>query len=283
MFERYTERARRVVVLAQQEARLLDQSGIGTEHILLGLIHETEGLAAQALESMGVSLEAARQRVEEITGPGCGAPPGHIPYTPQAKKVLELSLREALHLGHNNIGTEHILLGLIRSGEGVAAQVLAALGADKNLLRQRVIRLLQQGGQEPGTGHPGPRTGLFQRTDGGLPPEVRSQVESMAARLSPIERRVGTGPDLSDLDRQIAQARRDKESAAAAEDYEHAAAVRDAEQRLLAEKASRQEQWTAAQLDFSSLADRVGRLSEEVGRLRELLRQHGIEPQDGVA
>jgi ATP-dependent Clp protease ATP-binding subunit ClpC len=142
MFERFTDRARRVVVLAQEEARMLNHNYIGTEHILLGLIHEGEGVAAKALESLGISLEAVRQQVEEIIGQGQQAPSGHIPFTPRAKKVLELSLREALQLGHNYIGTEHILLGLIREGEGVAAQVLVKLGADLNRVRQQVIQLL---------------------------------------------------------------------------------------------------------------------------------------------
>src|SRR5438067_1670634 len=142
MFERFTDRARRVVVLAQEEARMLNHNYIGTEHILLGLIHEGEGVAAKALESLGISLDAVRGQVEEIIGQGQAAPTGHIPFTPRAKKVLELSLREALQLGHNYIGTEHILLGLIREGEGVAAQVLQKLGADLNRVRQQVIQLL---------------------------------------------------------------------------------------------------------------------------------------------
>ena len=142
MFERFTDRARRVVVLAQEEARLLNHNYIGTEHILLGLIHEGEGVAAKALEQLGISLEAVRTQVEEIIGQGGSSPSGHIPFTPRAKKVLELSLREALQLGHNYIGTEHILLGLIREGEGVAAQVLVKLGADLSRVRQQVIQLL---------------------------------------------------------------------------------------------------------------------------------------------
>ncbi|SCE89409.1 ATP-dependent Clp protease ATP-binding subunit ClpC [Micromonospora coriariae] len=150
MFERFTDRARRVVVLAQEEARMLNHNYIGTEHILLGLIHEGEGVAAKALESLGISLEGVRQQVEEIIGQGQQAPSGHIPFTPRAKKVLELSLREALQLGHNYIGTEHILLGLIREGEGVAAQVLVKLGADLNRVRQQVIQLLSgYQGKEP--------------------------------------------------------------------------------------------------------------------------------------
>lgn len=142
MFERFTDRARRVVVLAQEEARMLSHNYIGTEHILLGLIHEGEGVAAKALESLDISLEAVRGQVEDIIGQGQQAPSGHIPFTPRAKKVLELSLREALQLGHTYIGTEHILLGLIREGEGVAAQVLVKLGADLNRVRQQVIQLV---------------------------------------------------------------------------------------------------------------------------------------------
>src|SRR5436309_3052775 len=160
MFERFTDRARRVVVLAQEEARMLNHTYIGTEQILLGLIHEGEGVAAKALESLGISQEAVRQQVEEIIAQGQQAPSGHIPFTPRAKKVLELSLREALQLDHNYIGTEHILLGLIREGEGVAAQVLVKLGADLNRVRQQVIQLLSgyQTGQEKTTSG-GPQEG----------------------------------------------------------------------------------------------------------------------------
>ncbi len=142
MFERFTERARRVVVFAQEEARMLNQNYIGTEHLLLGLIREEEGVAARALQSLGISLYDVRAQVEEIIGRGTSAPVGHIPFTPRAKKVLELSLREALQLGHNYIGTEHILLGLIREGEGVAARVLYNLGADLDRVRNQVIQLL---------------------------------------------------------------------------------------------------------------------------------------------
>ncbi|MDO9557627.1 MAG: ATP-dependent Clp protease ATP-binding subunit [Coriobacteriia bacterium] len=142
MFERFTEKARRVVVYAQEEARMLNQNYIGTEHLLLGLIREQDGIAAKALESLNISLEDVHQQVEELIGRGTFVPTGHIPFTPRAKKVLELSLREALQLGHNYIGTEHILLGLIREGEGVAAQVLLNLGADLEKVRSAVIQLL---------------------------------------------------------------------------------------------------------------------------------------------
>ena len=170
MFERFTDRARRVVVLAQEEARLLNHNYIGTEHILLGLIHEGEGVAARALEGMGINLEGVRNQVVEIIGQGAQAPSGHIPFTPRAKKVLELSLREALQLGHNYIGTEHILLGLIREGEGVAAQVLQKLGAELHKVRQTVIQLLSgaQGENEPGAGpiESGTRSGGGRRSSG---------------------------------------------------------------------------------------------------------------------
>ena len=151
MFERFTDRARRVVVLAQEEARKLNHNYIGTEHLLLGLIRESEGVAAKALESLGISLDAVRQQVREIIGQGQQPPSGHIPFTKRAKKALELSTRESMQLGHNYIGTEHILLGLLREGDGVAAQVLVKLGADLNLVRQQVIQLLHGSGKRAGT------------------------------------------------------------------------------------------------------------------------------------
>ncbi len=152
MFERFTDRARRVVVLAAEEARLLDHNYIGTEHLLLGLLHEAAGVAAEALGRVeGVSLERVRSEVEQIVGRGDSAPGGHIPFTPRSKKVLELSLREALKLGHNYIGTEHILLGLVREGEGVAVQVLVKLGADLATVRQQAIEIAnRRGGVEQG-------------------------------------------------------------------------------------------------------------------------------------
>ncbi len=191
MFERFTDRARRVVVLAQEEARMLNHNYIGTEHILLGLIHEGEGVAAKALESMGISLESVRQQVEEIIGQGQQAPSGHIPFTPRAKKVLELSLREALQLGHNYIGTEHILLGLIREGEGVAAQVLVKLGADLNKVRQTVIQLLSGfQGKEPASGRaPGrrraPRPRRWSSTSsGGTSPRTPGRTSSIRSSVA---------------------------------------------------------------------------------------------------
>jgi ATP-dependent Clp protease ATP-binding subunit ClpC len=177
MFERFTDRARRVVVLAQQEARDLDHNYIGTEHILLALIDEGEGVAAKALTAMGISQDTARQRIEELIGRGQGASAGHIPFTPRAKKVLELSLREALQLGHHYIGTEHILLGVIREGDGVGARVLVDLGANLDRTRQQVIQILT--GRMPEEGAPAAAA------------KLRERLDSVAARLAVIERMLG--------------------------------------------------------------------------------------------
>ncbi|MEW1956344.1 ATP-dependent Clp protease ATP-binding subunit [Kineococcus sp. NPDC059986] len=193
MFERFTDRARRVVVLAQEEARMLNHNYIGTEHILLGLIHEGEGVAAKALESLGISLDAVREQVQEIIGQGQQAPSGHIPFTPRAKKVLELSLREALQLGHNYIGTEHILLGLIREGEGVAAQVLVKLGADLNRVRQQVIQLLSgYQGKEPATAG-GPQEGT---PSGSLVLDQFGRNLTQAAREGKLDPVIGRDPQI---------------------------------------------------------------------------------------
>src|ERR1700689_2766258 len=192
MFERFTDRARRVVVLAQEEARMLNHNYIGTEHILLGLIHEGEGVAAKALESLGISLEAARQQVEEIIGQGQQAPSGHIPFTPRAKKVLELSLREALQLGHNYIGTEHILLGLIREGEGVAAQVLVRLGADLNRVRVQVIHLVHsEKGDRPTRIAAAAEPVRLRAQSEHWVAELLSTLAKLTQRLEAIERHLG--------------------------------------------------------------------------------------------
>jgi ATP-dependent Clp protease ATP-binding subunit ClpC len=197
MFERFTDRARRVVVLAQEEARLLNHNYIGTEHILLGLIHEGEGVAAKALESLGISLEAVRNQVEEIIGQGGSSPSGHIPFTPRAKKVLELSLREALQLGHNYIGTEHILLGLIREGEGVAAQVLVKLGADLSRVRQQVIQLLSgysgSSSSAPGSGS-GDKAGATSGGSGGDSPSGSLVLDQFGRNLTQLAREKSLDP-----------------------------------------------------------------------------------------
>jgi len=197
MFERFTDRARRVVVLAQEEARMLNHNYIGTEHILLGLAREGDGIAARALVSLGISLEAVRREVEQIIGRGKQAPSGHIPFTPRAKKVLELSLREAHQLGHDYIGTEHILLGLIREGEGVAAQVLVRLGADLSRARQQVIQLLV--GRDPEVTSRAPSAVaagedvLLPRTvtSGRWVAEVQNALSKITERLEAIERHLG--------------------------------------------------------------------------------------------
>ena len=211
MFERFTDRARRVVVLAQEEARMLNHAHIGTEHLLLGLVHEGQGVAARALEALGISLEAVRREVEEIIGQGERPLSGHIPFTPRAKKVLELSLRESNELGHEYIGTEHILLGLVREGEGVAAQVLVKMGADLDRVRQQVIELLHsRGGERPPSGRR-----VRARSAGDLP----GLLDALDQRLEAIERWVGMRPDLRDLDEGIARVRREKEAAIEAQDF----------------------------------------------------------------
>jgi len=189
VFERFTDRARKVLTLAQEEARLLNHSFIGTEHVLLGLIHEGDGVGAQALRSLGISLEAVREKVEETIGMAGSAPSGSPPFTPRAKKVLELSLREALQLNHSYIGTEHILLGLVREGEGVAATVLVSLGADLGRVRQEVIKLTS-GGREPYESEalnevPGTVRGRLEATEP-VCPRCRANVSS-EARFRKIE------------------------------------------------------------------------------------------------
>ena len=269
MFERFTDRARRVVVLAQEEARMLNHNYIGSEHILIALIRESGGVAAQALESLGITEEAARQQVEEITGRGQQDPPwGHIPFTPRAKKILQLSMREAIALGHAYIGTEHILLGLLREDDGAAIRVLNGLGVDPNRVRQQVIQLVSDRRiqKEPGTGR---SAGRGKRK---LLSELRGRLDSLEWRLSVLEQRVGTAPDLAQLDQEVTQVRRDKESAIDAQDFENAAVLRDREQQLLGDKAAHLQEWAA-----------LPSLSDEVERLRDLLRRSGIDPQDGVA
>ena len=245
MFQRFTDRARRVVVLAQEEARLLCHNYVGTEHLLLGLLHEGDGVAARALASLGISLADVRGQVEEIIGHGRIPVTGHIPFTPRTKKVLELSLRDALALGHHYIGTEHLLLALLREGQGVAAQVLTRLGADHALVRERVLSLLAD----------------------------ESELHDLQGQLA---------TDLVNAAEQLDQVRREKEAAFAAGDLESASALRDQEGRLLAVKL-RLENQLAAGLAGQPLIAENERLRRELERLRVLLREHGIEPDDGSA
>ena len=191
MFERFTDRARRVIVLAQQEARLLGHGYIGTEHLLLGLLADGGGTAAQALESLGVTLDAAREQVREMVGEGQRpqTQPGHIPFTPPAKKVLELSLREALNLGDDHIGTEHLLLGLLAEADGVGAQVVARLGASRRAVHDKVIELIGSE-PDPAAAEIGPRP-RGARVRGVALSEVRDLLASIDRRLSAIERHLG--------------------------------------------------------------------------------------------
>ena len=225
---------------------MLNHNYIGTEHLLLGLIHEGEGVAAKALDSLGISLESVRQQVEEIIGQGQAAPPGHIPFTPRAKKVLELSLREALQLGHNYIGTEHMLLGLIREGEGVAAKVLQ-VGADLNKVRQHVINLL--------SGYTGTKPLFLQEIDekiaaavtekdaaldeGDLDKAVHARTEERRLLEERAAREREWMSPLLEIDEKIAEIRRLKEAAIDEQDEERAALLRDQEQQLLEERSKR--------------------------------------------
>jgi ATP-dependent Clp protease ATP-binding subunit ClpC len=277
MFERFTDRARRVVVLAGEEARMLDHGWIGTEHILLGLIREGDGHAARSLESLGISLDAVRQQVEEIIGRGQQEPSGHIPFTPRAKKVLELSLRESLQLGHNYIGTEHSLLGLIREGDGVAAQVLVRLGADLDRVRERVIQLLH-GYQGQDVRSAGSQPG--ERAPAALPDDALARFDALDRRLTALERWVSMQPDLEDLDQEIAQVRRDKEAAVDRQDSQAATALRDTEKQLLAARADREKEWAGSAVRRRTMVRELDRLNIQVERLRATLREHGIEPGD---
>ena len=277
MFERFTEGARRTVLLAQEEARLLGHASLGTEHLLLGLVSEGDGVAAQALAALGLTLQAVRGQVEENTGRGTEpARAGHIPFTPQATKALHWSLRETMRLGAGSIGPEHLLLGLLRERESPAVQVLADLGQDVTTVRERVAALLppRPDGTAAGLASASRRPATPGRR--GLLPQLMARFDAIESRLSVLEQRVGTGPDFRRLDEEIGQVRRDKEAAVEVQDFEHAAGLRDRERRLLADRAARQREWAAAHSGLPSLSD-------EVQRLRNLLRQHGIDPQDGVA
>ena len=186
MFERFTDRARRVVVLAQEEARMLSHGYIGTEHLLLGLIHEGGGASGAALESLSITLDDARAQVVAIVPRGQEPLSGHIPFTPRAKKILELSLREALDLGHSSIGPEHILLGIVREGQGVANQVLATLGANGTWVRAEVMRFIQQGEAEAEA-------------------QAEAEEEEQVVRLPPDVRLVGSPAQLARVMRRLDQ------------------------------------------------------------------------------
>jgi ATP-dependent Clp protease ATP-binding subunit ClpA len=274
MFERFTDRARRVVVLAQEEARRLDHNYIGTEHLLLGLVHERQGVAAKALESLGIRLDAVRQQVEQIIGRGQQPPSAHIPFTPRAKKVIELARRESEAMGHAYIGTEHLLLGLVREGDGVAAQVLVQLGADLNRVRQQVILLLHGAA---GTAPVRARTRRGKRERERLIDEIPARFHLVDQRLAAVEHWVGITPDLSDLDQEIAHVRREKESAIDSQEFEAAAALRDKEKGLVDRRSDREREWAETIGDRLSLAAELSRVNAELARLRDILRRHGLD------
>jgi len=248
MFERFTNQSRRVVVLAQEEARMLNHNYIGTEHLLLGLLHEGQGSAALALNAMDVTLGAARDEVVAIIGRGHQQASGHIPFTPRAKKSLELSLREALQLGDGYIGTGHLLLGLIHQGDNVAVKMLNKLGADLNDLRARVTQELRnhpEGQDTPPAERELRRVKVFLRDS------VQGLLDTIDNRLSAIERHLGiTRPvsaALRGLDERIAQVRRDKEAAIDVQDFEQAVALRVAERQLIEERARAEQEIAAAE------------------------------------
>lgn len=279
MFERFTNQSRRVVVLAQEEARMLDHNYIGTEHLLLGLLHEGQGSAARALEAMDVTLQAARDQVIEIIGRGQAQPSGHIPFTPRAKKSLELSLREALQLGDGYIGTGHLLLGLIHQGDNVAVKILGSLGADLKDLRARVTEELR-GNPEEGQDVP-PAERERQQLKVYLRGEVKGLLDTIDDRLSAIERRLGITRPVSAVQRslevRIAQVRRDKEAAIDVQDFGQAAALRDTEKELIEERA-RVERDTAAGAESTGDASAEG----DAAAVSEADADVGADPDQGV-
>jgi ATP-dependent Clp protease ATP-binding subunit ClpA len=313
MFERFTNQARRVVVLAQEESRSLNHNYIGTEHLLLGLLREGRGTGAKALESLDVTLEAVRGEVETRIGRGNQEQSGHIPFTPRAKKTLELSLRESLVVGQDYIGTGHLLLGLMRKGDGVGVEILVSLGTDLNVLRARVVELLPDDTEEGAGAGPPVRT-VKTRTER-LSGPVQGLLDSIDARLTTIEGHLGitrSVPDeLRTYDRRIAKVVGAKEEAIERQEFERAAALREEEKQLRSERARAEVKLEEARLreaaqaesepepgdgpaaedgldeaSAAGTADEVTRLQAEVARLLALLREHGVdlgEPQDPPA
>jgi Clp amino terminal domain, pathogenicity island component/UvrB/uvrC motif len=286
MFERFTDQARQVIVAAQEEARNLGHDYIGTEHLLLGLA-QAGSIAGSALERCGVSYDAALREVDQVIGRGRGMS-GHVPLAPNAKKALQLALRESMRLGDGYIDTEHLLLGLIREGtipqrQGPAMEVLARLGADPANVRDLITEL--RGSAAPGhasagaiaaTSAAGRLAAVPGRGKRRAFSRLEARLELVESRLSALERRVGGGPGLPDIDLRLAAARSEKEAAIAAQDFERAAMLRDTEEELAGLRAARQRE--ASPADASELS-----LTEEIKRLRKLLREHGIEPRDGAA
>ena len=284
MFERFTNQSRRVVVLAQEEARMLDHNYIGTEHLLLGLLHEGRGSAARALTAMDVTLSAARDQVVAIVGRGQEQASGHIPFTPRAKKSLELSLREALQLGDGYIGTGHLLLGLIHQGDNVAVKILGTLGADLKDLRTRVTEELRDHPEE-GQNVPSSAERERHQLKVFLRSEVQGLLDTIDNRLSAIERRLGiTRPvsaALRSLEERIAQVRRDKEAAIDVQDFAQAASLRDAEKKLIEERA-RVEQETAAGAQSAGDTEDADDADAQAGKGAEPDGEPGAEAERGL-
>jgi len=250
MFTRFTARARRVIVLAQVEARERGHSCVGPEHLLLGLLAEGEGVAALVLESLGITLEETRDQVDQMAGRGQGTPAGRIPFTPPTKQVLARSLQEAVQLGHNYVGTEHILLSLLAEGDGTTAQVLAGRGAGYDLVREQVVAVL---------------TGRYAQAD----PKTRLV-------------RLPVPAGLADVTHRLRQVQRHKTAAFEKGDLDSAAALRTEEKWLRAETLRLEREW-AASVDVQAVIAENQRVNRELDRLRDLLRQHGIEPDGGTA
>jgi len=316
MFERFTNQARRVVVLAQEESRDLNHNYIGTEHLVLGLLHEGKGTGARALKSAGITLEAVRREVEDRVGRGSEQQSGHIPFTPRAKKSLEMSLRESLALGQSYIGTGHILLGLIRKGDGVGVEILVSLGADLNVVRARVVELLPDDTEEESVASTPAPVGPARAARPSS--AIQAVLDTIDTRLTMIEQHLGitrsVPEELRTYDRRIAKVVGAKEEAIERQDFEQAAALREEEKQLRSERARAKVKLEEASLrevaqdagadsepeqgDGPAAEDglaeapepedagEVERLQAEVARLLALLREHGIdlgEPQDPPA
>jgi ATP-dependent Clp protease ATP-binding subunit ClpA len=310
MFERFTDQARHVVVVAHQESAKLGHDHIGTEHLLLGILGAGDSVAVSALAAVGVSQVAARRQVEELTGRGSHQHSGHIPFTPRAKTVLELSLREALRLGHDSIEPEHILLGLISEGDGVGAQALTRLSADLKRIRLEVIALLpgrpvSTAAAPVGAGGsvdaPGRAAGVFtrpRRPDPAGLDAIRDRLDAITGQLAAIVTKLGIGgetgwdvvPDpeptpeaLRELDRQVEQIRAAKEAAIDAQDFERAVTLRNSERELRARRDAERELWLAAtehrRSAISASTAELDRLRGVIRTLRAQLRRHGIEPE----
>jgi hypothetical protein len=269
VFERFTNHARRVVVYAQEEARLLNHDYIGTEHILLGLIRESEGMAGTVLSELGVTLAAVREKAEELAGRGSKEPSGHIPFTVRAKKVLELSLREALTLKNHYIGTEHILLGLIREQDGLGYRLLGEVGADQDRVRQLTLARTSSAREAEGED-------TQTHTRLGLSLGSLSAIES---RLVRIERRLGIDfpSAISDLSRRLNEVRRDKAAAIESQDFDRAAQLRDLEHRLAADRIAALREMPDPD-EVTPIEHELANARTEIERLTGLLRSHGIDP-----